>query len=572
MRTKFLVSWVIGASVLFSAGFSSHASAQGNLIGEAYKAVSPTQAMQDYKSVIETINADLIKGAATSHGGRVKPFDTLARETMLYVNGRYGRYGDPAQMYIAMMVSPSSPWVEMVEVREPDIRTQLGFLKTQRLVSLADLEATNFMSRVEPLLQKQQEDSHSLNTEQKAWIELFNQYSLLRSVVMGDHLIGSMDFSHLFKGEASTVEATKAKVVDYLKAVRANPQPDSPAVQTAAQALVSYSRAQKTPDLYAHYLDKLDLEVLFNKTQIFLWAAIMYLLLGSVFLYPESRKKVTKKTGIIFFAIPLAIQIIGLGLRVYITRFAPVTNMYGTMIWVALGVNVFSLLLYALYGNALISGFMLMTSGVILFLAQSFPLILSPDLDPIVAVLRNNFWLSTHVTTITISYAAFSIAMILGNVTLVRMLLGYDTKTFVQEFEKHAYRAVQLGCFLLTVGIILGGVWADYSWGRFWGWDPKETWALIADLAFLALMHARFIGWSRGFMFLALTPVAYLMVLMAWYGVNFILAAGLHSYGFSSGGAMAVSIFVVIQLCVLAAAVIKHQRSRSAGAGGSGSV
>ena len=537
--------------------------AQGNLIGESYKQEPPAQALSDFKSVAETINPELVKAAATSHGGRVKPLDTLARETLLFVNGRYARQGDPVAVYLALMISPSSPWVEMIEVREPDIRTALGFLKIQRFISLADLESTNFMSRVEPLLQKQQEDAKSLNSEQKAWIELYGQYSLLRAVVMGDHLIGSMDFSHLFKDTPSTIEQTKARVIDYLKAVRSNPQPDAPAAQAAAQALVSYSQSQKTPDLYEHYLSKLGLEVFFNKAQIFLWAAILYLLLGSLFLYPESRAKISKQTGLVLFAIPLALQIVGLGLRVYITRFAPVTNMYGTMIWVALGVDVFSLILYALYSNAVISGFMLITSGVILFLAQSFPLVLSPDLDPIVAVLRNNFWLSTHVTTITISYAAFSIAMILGNVTLVRMLLGYDTKAFVQEFERHAYRATQLGCFLLTVGIILGGIWADYSWGRFWGWDPKETWALIADLAFLALLHARYVGWTRGFMFLALTPVSYLMVLMAWYGVNFILAAGLHSYGFSSGGAAAVSIFVVIQLIVLGAAIVKYQRSRT---------
>jgi ABC-type transport system involved in cytochrome c biogenesis permease subunit len=528
--------------------------AQANMVGEAYKPSSPAQALSEIKDIAETIPVETIKAAATQGGGRVKPFDSLARETLLFVNGRYGRYGDPAAVYLALMISPSAPWAELVEIREPDIRTQLGLLKTQRFISLADLEATKFMDRVEPLLQKQQEDSHSLNTEQKAWVELFNEYSVLRSVVTGEHLTMAMDFSHLFKDQPVTVDQTKAKISDYLTVVRKTPQQS----EAAARDLVQFSKSQRTPDIFEHYLGKLELEVFYNKAQIFLWAAILYLLLAGVLLYPESRKKVSKKTGVILFLIPLAIQITGIALRVYITRFAPVTNMYGTMIWVALGVNVFSLFLYSLYGNALISGFMLMTSGVILFLAQGFPLILSPDLDPIVAVLRNNFWLSTHVTTITISYAAFSIAMILGNATLIRLLLNYDTKTFVQEFEKHAYRAVQLGCFLLTVGIILGGVWADYSWGRFWGWDPKETWALIADLSFIALMHARYLGWARGFTFLAFTPVAYLMVLMAWYGVNFILAAGLHSYGFSSGGAAAVAIFVAIQLCVLAAALWKH--------------
>lgn len=109
----------------------------------------------------------------------------------------------------------------------------------------------------------------------------------------------------------------------------------------------------------------------------------------------------------------------------------------------------------------------------------------------------------------------------------------------------------------LTAGIILGGIWADYSWGRFWGWDPKETWALIADLGFLAILHARYVGWVNDFSLLAWSSVAYLFVVMAWYGVNFILAAGLHSYGFSSGGAYAIAAFVITQITVTVISLLK---------------
>ena len=143
--------------------------------------------------------------------------------------------------------------------------------------------------------------------------------------------------------------------------------------------------------------------------------------------------------------------------------------------------------------------------------------------------------------------------MLIGNTALIRTILqGAPLQgPVVEEMAKICYRIVQIGVLLLTAGIILGGWWADYSWGRFWGWDPKETWALIADLGFLALLHARFAGWVNSFLLLALSPLAYLLVLMAWYGVNFILAAGLHSYGFSSGGTIAVVTFVVVQLLLI---------------------
>ena len=117
------------------------------------------------------------------------------------------------------------------------------------------------------------------------------------------------------------------------------------------------------------------------------------------------------------------------------------------------------------------------------------------------------------------------------------------------------------GLVMISIGTYLGGVWANESWGRYWGWDPKETWALIADLGFLAILHGRYVGWVGNFGILATAPIAYLLVVMAWYGVNFILAAGLHSYGFSSGGAQAVAIFVAAQLILFAVSMyFNHKR------------
>ena len=261
------------------------------------------------------------------------------------------------------------------------------------------------------------------------------------------------------------------------------------------------------------------------------------------------------------FAIPFLIQVAGFSARVYITGFAPVTNMYGTMLWVSLGVGLFAALLFLLYKNFHLTGLLWIGSSALLLLTESIPLVLSPDMDPIVAVLRSNFWLTIHVLTITISYAAFTIVMLMGNVALVRSILKMESRNFFDEYAIYAYRMIQLGVFLLTAGIILGGIWADYSWGRFWGWDPKETWALIADLGFLAILHARYVGWLDAFGLLAASASAYLLVVMAWYGVNFILAAGLHSYGFSSGGAMAVGAFVALQVVLLIVAAVMRVRT-----------
>jgi ABC-type transport system involved in cytochrome c biogenesis permease subunit len=115
---------------------------------------------------------------------------------------------------------------------------------------------------------------------------------------------------------------------------------------------------------------------------------------------------------------------------------------------------------------------------------------------------------------------------------------------------------MQFGVALLAAGTILGGIWADFSWGRFWGWDPKEVWALIALLGYTTVIHARFTGWMKPFGFAAWTVVSFTLVLMAWYGVNFVLGVGLHSYGFSSGGFTGVMFFTLLQLAYVGWAVV----------------
>ncbi|MGE3759079.1 MAG: cytochrome c biogenesis protein, partial [Pseudobdellovibrionaceae bacterium] len=463
---------------------------------------------------------------------------------------------DSTQIYLAISSFELAPYSPMIEIRNPALRTQLGFPKKKRFFSLADLEASPLEAVAQGPLRKQQ-DSEKLDESEKAIVEAYSQMYVFRQIATGEHLARALDFSLINAHPGGPSEMSK-KVEEYRTTLA---QSRFQEAQNLAVALVADSKKQQVPELFTHYIEKLDTEILFFDLRPFLWSAILCLLGGLLLALDVTRKKFAEKGASWIFTVAALPIVIGLGIRVYITQFSPITNMYGTMIWVAFGVILFAALLHALYKNSFVSGILLIGSGLILLLTENIPLILSPDMDPIVAVLRSNFWLSTHVTTITISYAAFTIAMLIGNVTLVRSWFRVSDEAFAKEYFRFAYRMVQLGCFLLTVGIILGGVWADYSWGRFWGWDPKETWALIADLGFLVLLHARLVGWLNEFTFLALCPVAYLLVIMAWYGVNFILAAGLHSYGFSSGGAAAVAFFVGAQLLLLALSLIKRKFS-----------
>ena len=178
--------------------------------------------------------------------------------------------------------------------------------------------------------------------------------------------------------------------------------------------------------------------------------------------------------------------------------------------------------------------------------------------------MRSNYWLIVHVMTISISYAAFMLAFGLGDLGLIYFAINEEKYAEqIQKTTTGCYRAMQIGVAFLAPGIILGGIWADYSWGRFWGWDPKETWALIALLGYIIILHARLVGWLKNFGTLAAGIITFNLVIMAWYGVNFVLGAGLHSYGFGAGGIEYVSVFVGLHFLFVAYSYIIHANRKS---------
>jgi ABC-type transport system involved in cytochrome c biogenesis permease subunit len=198
---------------------------------------------------------------------------------------------------------------------------------------------------------------------------------------------------------------------------------------------------------------------------------------------------------------------------------------------------------------------------VALLLVHQMPIAMPSTIDPLVPVLRDNFWLTIHVLTITLSYAAFALAMGFGHILLWRYARNPSEARADAPMHFWLYRVLQLGVLLLAAGTILGGVWANYSWGRFWGWDPKETWALIALLCYITTLHGRLAGWWTQFGLVVASVVCFLAVLMAWYGVNFVLGKGLHSYGFGIGGETYVAAFVIVDLLFVGFAIWRYRMS-----------
>lgn len=218
------------------------------------------------------------------------------------------------------------------------------------------------------------------------------------------------------------------------------------------------------------------------------------------------------------------------------------------------------------------------------------PNIFDKHMNPLAAALRDNFWLTSHVLSITASYGAGALAWGLGNIALAwylfgryrhpgerRVLAGDDqAEALALETDPgraigrqppeacatlavYIYKAIQVAVLLLALGTILGAVWADEAWGRFWGWDPKEVWALISLLVYLAVLHGRYTGWIGHFGLAMGSVVGAASIVMAWYGVNFILKTGLHSYGTGGGsGKWWVILTMVLNLAFAALAATRY--------------
>jgi ABC-type transport system involved in cytochrome c biogenesis permease subunit len=257
----------------------------------------------------------------------------------------------------------------------------------------------------------------------------------------------------------------------------------------------------------------------------------------------------------------LSLLVIGFAIRIWIAGRPPVTNMYESILWVAFGAGLFAVIFTARHHSTV---YLLAASPVIilsLIASDLQPAVLDPSLNPLVPVLRSNFWLTTHVLTITLSYGAFALATALAHFLVIRSIRSNKLPSADDSWVLHLYRCLQIGVLLLAVGVILGGVWANYSWGRFWDWDPKETWALIALMAYIILLHGRLGGWWGGYGLAIGSIASFLTILMAWYGVNFVLGRGLHSYGFGNGGQLYVGAFALLELIVLAFALARRPKS-----------
>ncbi|MCA9189441.1 MAG: cytochrome c biogenesis protein CcsA, partial [Planctomycetales bacterium] len=249
-------------------------------------------------------------------------------------------------------------------------------------------------------------------------------------------------------------------------------------------------------------------------------------------------------------------HLLAVGARVYISGRPPVTTLYSSAVFIGCGAVLAGLVLELVFGlgigNALAG-----LSGFLTLLIAHYLSVDGDTFTVLVAVLDTQFWLSTHVVTVTLGYAATFVAGLLAVMYILASTVRPDLPAEIRKvFYQATYGIVCFAIFFSFVGTVLGGLWADDSWGRFWGWDPKENGALMIVLWNALILHARWGGLVRERGFAVLCVIGNIVTGWSWFGVNE-LGVGKHSYGFTEGVMMWLLIFVISQMAVSALGIIQ---------------
>ncbi len=330
-------------------------------------------------------------------------------------------------------------------------------------------------------------------------------------------------------------------------------------------------------DRFTPQLRKADREFFFSTMEPFYKAAVIYVLAlvlallswfggGGATATPKAAtfnvSGLLRRSAFYLIALAWVIHTTGLGFRMYLEGRPPVTNLYSSAIFIGWGAVILGMVLEKIYRDGIGCVVAAFAGFVTLIIAHN--LALSGDtMEMMRAVLDTNFWLATHVVTVTLGYASTFVA---GLLAIIYILRGVFTATLPAETAKSLARMVYgIVCFATLfsfVGTVLGGIWADQSWGRFWGWDPKENGALLIVLWNATILHARWGGLVRERGLMNLAVFGNIVTSFSWFGVN-MLGIGLHSYGFMDAAFKWLMLFIGSQVAIILLGLLPPKLWRS---------
>ncbi len=522
--------------------------------------------------------------------GRIKPVDTIAHEVLSKVAKSSKFQGQNAnQILLGMIINPNL-WqtIPVIKVHHPKVKELLGIDKHAKYASFDDFfkkDGEKEYKLIKQIENAKRKKASQLSQFEKDLIKVDERLNICYMVYTGD-ILKIFPF----------VEDKNKKWFSPNTALMYFPKEQGQSIQNilgdyfegVQHGLKSgdWTKANEGVDKiktyqvqYANALipspSRVKAEIYFNKFQIFFKLFPVYLLLGfallfSIFfkiLFPSINLARVKTFVFVAYMFAFGAHTVGLGMRWYISAHPPWSDGYESMVYIAWALALAGILFSKKSPISLALTAIL--SGISLFVAHLSWM--DPQITNLVPVLKS-YWLSIHVSVITASYGFLGLCALLGFFTLILFILRNPKKNDARnlEIDKNIVEATKinemsmiLGLSLLTIGNFLGGIWANESWGRYWGWDAKETWALISILIYAAVVHIRFVPKLNSQYFFALfSSFAYWSIIMTYFGVNFYLS-GMHSY--AAGDPVPIPTFVPITAFVMAVVAIAAFFKRNIG-------
>lgn len=517
--------------------------------------------------------------------GRMKPLDTLSHEILSKLNRSTSLLGlSSNQVIMGMMLRPDA-WREiaMIKTGDKEINKRIGLPEDAKVAAFSQFfevpdEITGYKlaSLVDEATRKAPGKRDKFD---KALLQIDERVNVAFMVYTGSLIQIWPKPNDQNNKWYATIEALQTLDPKDAQMVRLMAMGYFSAVDSALKS-GDWSNADKALSLidkYQHFAGasvypsetRAKVELAYNKWNIFeqLWP--LYFILGFALLLLSFLKilkpsfkiegftKVTLGLLIVFFAAHTA----GLAMRWYIAGHAPWSNGYESMVYIAWA-TVLAGFIFSRKSAITLAATGIM-AGIILFVAHLNWL--DPQVTNLVPVLQS-YWLAIHVAMITASYGFLGLGALLGMITLILFILKNPANEArlnlaIKELNGINEMSLMIGLILLTVGNFLGGVWANESWGRYWGWDPKETWALVTILVYAVVIHLRMIkGAYNDYSFSVISLLAFTSVLMTYFGVNYYLA-GMHSY--AKGDPVPVPDFVPWTYAVIAIVIAMAYPKRS---------
>ena len=519
-----------------------------------------------HNTIFLLIPLQLIFGFGIEHipiqdEGRIKPLDTFARNHLLAFYGKRSikESGTSAKDWMLnLILDPEKGRNEKIfNISNPEVVSSLMLdWTTDHKYSFNEIapglsNQSEFLNQIATLQQSE------LSTYEKHLLQLsrnllrFEDITYLKALKMippavnENELTWDSPFDFILAGQLASLE--QQKVLNSFQSYLAGRLRSDENMMS--DALIDYQKAFISFPGQSINIGILKLEAFYNKSNLFVYSLAFYLIGFILLCISWTLKNIwIPRLSYISLISGFILHGYGIVLRMYIMGRPPVTTLYESVVFVSFVLVLFSIILeYFRYDGLGI--FVGTVSGTILhFIGFSYAND-GDTLGMLVAVLDSNFWLATHVTTITLGYGASLMAGCIGHLYLIQSLRLDKFDKILSSIFKNLFGITLIALFFTLFGTILGGIWADQSWGRFWGWDPKENGALLIVLWQLMMIHMRLSGIAKPREFALGMGLNNIIVALAWFGVN-LLQVGLHSYGFDDGVARNLFIFIGLELVI----------------------